>query len=264
MNRQSNRYFDLCKILLISCLFWVSVLSFTCRNSSGAGRRITFSVTAFHMVPISSIPMKAKFTTFQSARTPMILFGKKQKTKKSQQRATRTKMGKRTASSSGFGGAAVEDCPCGSTLAYMKCCGKIHKDADAFAQATPEQVVRARYSAYAKREIDFIIGSTHPLNEAFMSDIEHWRETIRTNCYDNFELTKCEIRSESFQGEGESQVGKVKFIANMIQVDSREMTSFMEISTFERAGKHIRQGAWLYRSGVVESVPDDNEGEISN
>ena len=50
----------------------------------------------------------------------------------------------------------------------------------------------------------------------------------------------------------------------MIQVDSREKTAFMETSTFERAGKHIREGAWLYKSGVVETVPvddDDEEGE---
>lgn len=47
----------------------------------------------------------------------------------------------------------------------------------------------------------------------------------------------------------------------MLQIDSREKSSFMETSTFERAGKHIREGAWLYRSGEVEPVVvvDDEE-----
>ncbi len=99
---------------------------------------------------------------------------------KKNKRATRNTVGNRTKSSSGFGGAAVEACPCGSSLGYMKCCGKLHKESKAYGEATPEQVVRARYSAYAKREIDFIIGSTHPLNKNFMTDIEHWRETIDT------------------------------------------------------------------------------------
>ena len=45
----------------------------------------------------------------------------------------------------------------------------------------------------------------------------------------------------------------------MTQVDSREKTSFMETSTFERAGKHIRQGAWLYKDGVVEPVEVEYE-----
>eukprot|EP00585_Thalassiosira_rotula_P005725 CAMPEP_0196154574 /NCGR_PEP_ID=MMETSP0910-20130528/39140_1 /TAXON_ID=49265 /ORGANISM="Thalassiosira rotula, Strain GSO102" /LENGTH=253 /DNA_ID=CAMNT_0041418621 /DNA_START=83 /DNA_END=841 /DNA_ORIENTATION=- len=159
------------------------------------------------------------------------------------------------ASTSGFGGAATAPCPCGSNLGYVKCCGKLHKDANAYAKATAEQVVRARYSAYAKREIDFIIGSTHPLNKAFMSDIEHWKKTIEMNCYDNFELNSCEIVDESYEGAGESEIAKVKFVAEMTQLDSREQTAFMETSTFERAGKHIAKGAWLYKEGLIETAP---------
>jgi hypothetical protein len=45
------------------------------------------------------------------------------------------------------------------------------------------------------------------------------------------------------------------FTIIVIQVDTREKTAFMETSTFERAGKHIREGAWLYKSGFVEAVP---------
>jgi len=47
----------------------------------------------------------------------------------------------------------------------------------------------------------------------------------------------------------------------VLQIDSRETTAFMETSTFETAGKHIREGAWLYRSGEVEpvAVEDDEE-----
>ena len=75
-------------------------------------------------------------------------------------------------STSGFGGAATESCPCGSDDPYMKCCGKLHKNVREFMKAEPEQVVRARYSAYAKREIDFIIKSTHPKNKNFDADIK--------------------------------------------------------------------------------------------
>mmetsp|Transcript_8316 Transcript_8316/g.12758 ORF Transcript_8316/g.12758 Transcript_8316/m.12758 type:complete len:248 (-) Transcript_8316:51-794(-) len=178
---------------------------------------------------------------------------------------------KKRPSTAGFGGAAVEKCPCGSDDAYMKCCGKLHKDEKAYASATCEQVVRARYSAYAKREIDFIIGSTHPLNKDFMTDIEHWRKQIDLNCYDNFLLTSCEILNESYEGEGLEEKGTVQFVATMIQKDSKEKTAFMETSSFERAGKQIRNGAWLYKSGVVEPppgredyrIPDDEEASTS-
>lgn len=199
------------------------------------------------------------------------------KKKKGSKRATRNKIGNRTKPSSGFGGAAMETCPCGfidpetsSALPYMKCCGKIHKNASEYAKATPEQVVRARYSAYAKREVDFIVGSTHPLNEKnFQADIDHWKRTIRENCYDNFELTECEILSQIFyKGTNEeeevpsidpddmTQIAKVQFIARLTQVDSREKTAFMETSTFQRAGKNIREGAWMYKDGEVEPLEE--------
>ena len=84
------------------------------------------------------------------------------------------------------------------------------------------------------------------------------------NCYDNFSLEKCEIIDEQYEGEGDKQIAKVKFIATMTQIDSREKTAFMETSTFERAGKHIRQGAWLYKSGEVEAVPVVEEKENAN
>lgn len=170
-----------------------------------------------------------------------------------QKNSVSSKIKQRSESTSGFGGAATEDCPCGTGVAYMKCCGKLHKDVNAFALATAEQVVRARYSAYAKREVDFIVASTHPLNKNFITDIKHWKETIQTNCYDNFELTNCEIVDESYEREGEKEIAKVKFIAKMTQVDSKEKTAFMETSLFERAGKHIANGAWLYKE-VIDDV----------
>ncbi len=76
-------------------------------------------------------------------------------------------------------------------------------------------------------------------------------------------MTECQILEEIYENDDNNEEGvkgedkenaKVKFIATMIQVDSREKTSFMETSTFERAGKHIREGAWLYKSGIVEPV----------
>lgn len=187
-----------------------------------------------------------------------VLAAKKNKKKNSKNvsRATRNTLGNRQRSVSGFGGAAVEPCPCGTGLGYMKCCGPIHKGAHAYGSATAEQVVRARYSAYAKREIDFIVGSTHPLNKSFQADIEQMKEDVRTNCYDNFELNECRILSEECEGIGDRQIATVKFIAYMTQADSREQTAFMETSTFQKAGKHIREGAWLYREGIVEPVEE--------
>ena len=65
----------------------------------------------------------------------------------------KTKSNKAPAKGSSFGGAAMEPCPCGSEETYSKCCGKLHSDINAYKSATAEQVVRARYSAYAKKQV---------------------------------------------------------------------------------------------------------------
>lgn len=95
--------------------------------------------------------------------------------------ATKKKKKKRPggSSSSGFGGAAMESCPCGSGETYASCCGKLHRDVNSYRMATPEQVVRARYSAYAKKQPEFLMASTHPLNKSFDTDLKRWKESIK-------------------------------------------------------------------------------------
>jgi uncharacterized protein YchJ len=74
--------------------------------------------------------------------------------------------------------------------------------------------------------------------------------------------------NESYQGEGDAEVATVQFVANMIQVDSKERTAFMETSSFERGGEHIRGGAWLYRDGEIAAPAgreeDSDEEEVAS
>jgi len=51
-------------------------------------------------------------------------------------------------------------CPCGSAAAYDACCGPLHRGT---AQAaTPEQLMRSRYAAYALGESDYVFRTWHP------------------------------------------------------------------------------------------------------
>jgi len=155
-------------LLASSSSKWNLVQSFTASPSI-----IRYSSKLHHPTSITSTTHRSPIVT-----TTTQLTAKKQKNKKKSKRATRTTIGNRTKPSIGFGGGSIESCHCGSEVGYGKCCGRIHSDATAFAQAGAEAVVRARYTAYAKREIDFIIGSTHPLNKDFKTDIDHWKKTI--------------------------------------------------------------------------------------
>lgn len=79
----------------------------------------------------------------------------------------------------GFGGAAMEPCPCGSGETYSNCCSKIHRDVQNFRKASAEQIVRARYSAYSKKLPEFLMMTTHPNNKAFNPDLRAWKESIK-------------------------------------------------------------------------------------
>eukprot|EP00976_Prorocentrum_cordatum_P096250 1190489-Prorocentrum_minimum.AAC.4 len=54
-------------------------------------------------------------------------------------------------------------CPCGRQKSYADCCGRYHTQADAV-EPDAETVMRARFSAYVKREFDYIVRTTHPDN----------------------------------------------------------------------------------------------------
>ena len=91
----------------------------------------------------------------------------------------KTAKSKAGGSGGGFGVAALEPCPCGSSESYSRCCGKLHKDVNAYKSAKAEQVARARYSAYAKKQADFLMATTHPLHKDFNTDLKQWKEQIK-------------------------------------------------------------------------------------
>ncbi|GHF29446.1 SEC-C motif-containing protein [Deinococcus metalli] len=53
-----------------------------------------------------------------------------------------------------------KSCPCGSGRSYANCCGPAHDGTRP--AATPEALMRARYSAYALRNEAFVLATWHP------------------------------------------------------------------------------------------------------
>lgn len=64
----------------------------------------------------------------------------------------------------GFGGQkADKQCPCGSGQEYSTCCQRYHKTA-VLKAPTAEAVLRARFSAYAKRDWKYIVSAVGKAN----------------------------------------------------------------------------------------------------
>lgn len=63
-------------------------------------------------------------------------------------------------------------CPCNSGKAYHKCCKILHDGMKSANNAL--ELMRSRYSAYAKQRAHYIINTTHPNNEEYSNDLPSW------------------------------------------------------------------------------------------
>lgn len=62
------------------------------------------------------------------------------------------------------------NCPCGNSIAYESCCALIHQDLKHAKSA--EALMRARYTAFVKHDIDFIYDTFHPSTRPYQNKIE--------------------------------------------------------------------------------------------
>ncbi len=129
----------------------------------------------------------------------------------------------------------MNNCPCGSAKNYTECCEPVIKGVRP--AETAEQLMRARYSAYTKAEMDFIFNSTHP---------DH-----RTN-YDhegtkawaaNSEWLGLEIISTSRGGKDDA-TGEVEFIARF--KEGGTVREHHENGQFRK-----EKEGWLFTDGVI-------------
>ena len=127
----------------------------------------------------------------------------------------------------------MNECPCGSGLTYGKCCEPVIKgEREA---STAEQVMRARYTAHAKVELDYLELSLHPdKREGYDRDVaREWSE--------NADWRGLDIIKTEGGGKGDDE-GEVEFIAKFgWQGEDREH--------HERAYFRKESGTWYFFNG---------------
>lgn len=124
---------------------------------------------------------------------------------------------------------APQQCPCNSQKEYSECCGKIHQDPKNAASA--EQLMRARYSAFVRQEIDFIYNTFHPTTRRFQNkkDIAIWAQE---NKWMQLEIVQ-------------SSTHTVEFKAHFLDMDG-QVQIHHEKSTFKQ-----QQNYWYYVDGKI-------------
>lgn len=126
-------------------------------------------------------------------------------------------------------------CACGSGVNYGECCEPYHVR-KALAP-TAEALMRSRYCAYVRGQIDYLVGTTLPA--ARTTDL--WVNYKSTA--DSIQWIGLEVMSAS-QGRKGDKTGKVEFKASYIQDGERAIHH--ELSRFRRSGDH-----WYYVDGKM-------------
>lgn len=131
----------------------------------------------------------------------------------------------------------MNNCPCGSSITYEECCCPIIKGERK--AETAEQLMRARYSAYVKKELDYILTSLHPDSQSDYDEksTRAWAESA--------EWHKIEIL-ETFGG-GETDIeGQVEFVVSYSENGAEK--EHHELATFKK-----ESGTWYFVSGKMAS-----------
>lgn len=167
-------------------------------------------------------------------------------------------------------------CGCGSGSAYSKCCGVQHMSFES--SNTPEQVLRARYTAFKYGLADYIIDSTHTSNEDFQkfmvaaratkrSGAERWkREILQLKEKEDLGFLGIDVVSTEVIGDFATVIFRALFLQGASAVtdaggaeEEEGEDGFLAVeekSLFERTGA----GKWLYKDGETTAP----EADIAN
>ena len=124
-------------------------------------------------------------------------------------------------------------CPCGSGEQYETCCLKFINGSEK--PGTAEQLMRSRYSAYTKQEIDYIEKTTHP-NSLKQFDRESTAQWAKDSQWMGLEIISVK------DGKENDDVGEIEFKAKYIE--KKVTRSHHEFSVFK---KH--NDMWYFHTG---------------
>ena len=124
-------------------------------------------------------------------------------------------------------------CPCGSEKNYSQCCGQYHSGKSL--PPTAETLMRARYCAFVKNEMDFLRDTTDPQSLTKIDD-EANKQWAEVATFQNLEI---------ISAEDSGNKGLVEFKAHY-QVNGEDYIHH-EVSTFRK-----QAGEWFFKSGKIK------------
>ncbi|MNS11057.1 hypothetical protein D3C72_425880 [compost metagenome] len=128
------------------------------------------------------------------------------------------------------------NCPCGRTRPYAACCGALHRGERT--AATAEELMRSRYAAFSRGEVDYLLRTWHPDTRG-----EQDRRSLEATCRE-LRWTGLTIL-DTVAGSPTDETGIVEF-------EARYATGATTGALRERSRFSKVDGAWVYIDGATE------------
>ena len=140
----------------------------------------------------------------------------------------------------------------GAEIPYELCCQALHDDEAARLAAGPEDILKARYSAYVERKPDFIIDTTHPSNDEYDEDRDAWRARILdfANAAKFLQLVIYDSIPIDEETHSITWNARIKVLDGLVDERLVETKDFIERSLFVK-----EDGRWLYLKGDPDFEP---------
>ncbi len=129
----------------------------------------------------------------------------------------------------------MANCPCGSNQTYEQCCEPFIKGIKI--ASTPEELLRARYTAHVKCEVDFIVSTVAP-EKREAHDVNGIKKWASESTWDGLEILKVGSVTP------ESTEGTVEFVANYRE--KLKKIRHHEIAHFKKI-----EGKWYFDDSEV-------------
>lgn len=142
-----------------------------------------------------------------------------------------------------------KNCPCGSGSDYQSCCGRYHRSLTIQAP-TPEAVLRARFSAYAKKEWKYVVRSTHPDNPNTKGTVSADGK-VRTTFEEDVKVTMYNMEFVALRvlGSGPGPSGSPAEAVVDFEIDIKQKLDDKARKLERPIPRTIRESALFVRSG---------------
>ena len=128
-------------------------------------------------------------------------------------------------------------CPCCSGKEYINCCEPLHREVKI--ADSPEQLMRSRYTAFAKVEVDYLLKTAHSSIRSSLtkSSIKKWASENEWQKLEILDVSKNNSTGTvEFKASYKTPKGKTEI--------HHELSGFVE-----------EQGVWYYKTGKINPKP---------